>query len=72
MDRTKQLLQDAIKEAGGQTKFAEALGISQQGVSYLVTKAKNVSAEIAVAIDKATNGKIKKSDLRPDIFGDAA
>tara|TARA_R110000868_G_scaffold386807_1_gene655221 strand:- start:827 stop:1045 length:219 start_codon:yes stop_codon:yes gene_type:complete len=72
MKRAKRLLIAAVKEAGSQSKLADILGISQQGVSYIINHAETVSAEIAVRIDKFTNGKIKKADLRPDIFGDAA
>jgi len=72
MRYTKKLLMDAVKEAGSQSKLAEVLGISQQGVSYIINHADTVSAEIALRIDKFTKGKIRKADLRPDIFGDAA
>lgn len=72
MDRVKELLKDAVKAAGSQSKLAEVLGISQQGVSYIINHADSVPAEVAVAIDRFTNGKISKSALRPDIFGDAA
>lgn len=71
MTRTKELLKDAVKVVGSQTKLAQALGISQQGVSYIINHASTVPAEIAVGIDRLTNGKISKFDLRPDIFGDA-
>lgn len=72
MNRTKTLLRQAVAEAGSQSKLAEGIGLSQQGVSYLLTKSKSVSVEIAVAIDRFTKGKISKRALRPDIFGDAA
>lgn len=72
MNRAKKLLWDAVKAAGSQSKLAEVLGISQQGVSYIINHADAVPAEVAVAIDRFTKGKISKCDLRPDIFGDAA
>ena len=66
------LLLDAIKLAGSQSKLASAIGISQQGVSYILNQAGTISAEVAVAIERFSKGKIKKSELRPDIFGDRA
>lgn len=72
MNRTQKLIQQAVDEAGSQAALAKNIGITQQGVSYLLTRAKNVSVEIAVAIDRSTKGKISKAALRPDIFGDAA
>lgn len=68
----KSHIQRAVERAGSQKALAEALGISQQGVSYLMTDAKNISAEIAVAIDRYTNGEISKAALRPDLFSAAS
>jgi DNA-binding transcriptional regulator YdaS (Cro superfamily) len=65
-------LKELVSRSGSQKAFADALGISQQGVSYLLNDAKRVSAELAVAIDKHSNGEISKAELRPDLFGDAA
>lgn len=65
----RDLIESAIKALGSQEKLAEAIGISQQGVSYLLRHAPRVTAEVAVAIERATRGKVRRSDLRPDIFG---
>lgn len=64
-------IQEAVKIAGTQKALADAIGISQQGVSYLLTDAKDISPEIAAAIDRFTQGKISKSELRPDIWSAA-
>lgn len=72
MSKIKELLQEAVTEAGSQKNLAKVLGISQQGVSYILNHAIDVPAEVAVAIDRFTNGKISKEALRPDIFGEAA
>lgn len=67
--RTHQkLLQKAVDRAGSQKQLADAIGLSQQGVSYLLKHASRVSAEIAVAIDRFTDGEVPKEKLRPDIF----
>jgi DNA-binding transcriptional regulator YdaS (Cro superfamily) len=67
--RHRPLIERAIKALGSQQKLADAIGLSQQGVSYLLNDAPRVRAEIAVAIERATKGKISKKELRPDIFG---
>ena len=72
MSKTRALINLAIKIAGSQQKLAEALGLSQQAVSYYIVGEARVSAEVAVKIDKFTKGKISKAALRPDLFGDAA
>lgn len=62
------LIKRAISLLGSQQKLAELTGLSQQGVSYLLNQAPRVTAEVAVAIERATSGQIRKADLRPDIF----
>lgn len=64
----RDLIEQAILLAGSQKKLAEAIGLSQQGVSYLLNNATQVTAEAAVAIERATNGAITRRDLRPDLF----
>lgn len=68
MSNFKLHIQRAVEIAGTQKALAEAIGISQQGVSYLLTDAKDISPEIAAAIHKFTNGKVSKQILRPDIW----
>ena len=70
--RHRSLLKRAISIVGSQQKLANAVGLSQQGISYLLHVAPRVTAEVAVAIEKVTGGEITKRQLRPDIFGDGA
>lgn len=69
MGNQKKLIHQAVKMAGSQKKLASAVGLTQQGISYLLNSANRVSAETALAIDRFSNGKIPKEKLRPDIFG---
>lgn len=71
MEDVRTYIQKAIDKAGSQRALADAIGISQQSISYLVTDAKKVPAEVAVAIDKYTEGEVSKSDLRPDLWSAA-
>lgn len=72
MAKHKALVETAISIVGTQQKLAELIGLSQQGVSYLLNEADVVSAEVAIKIDRATGGKVSKEKLRPDLFGKAA
>lgn len=49
--------------------LARKLGIKQQNVSWWINKSKKVPAERCAAIERATNGAVRKEDLRPDVFG---
>lgn len=63
------LINKAINHYGSQAKLADAMGCSQQQISYLL-KAKSISAEMALKIDAATNGAVSKHQLRPDLKWD--
>lgn len=59
----------AIEIVGSQAKLADAVGVRQQTISKLLLGQRNkVSAEIAVGIHDATEGKVPKWRLRPDLF----
>lgn len=67
----KSLVAKAVKIAGSQQKLADALGCSQQHISYLLNDAQEITAEFALRMEKATGGKVSRHELRPDIFGAA-
>lgn len=58
----------AVELKGSQAKLAADANCSQQQIGYLLHEAKNISAEMAIAIDRATEGAVPKTALRPDIF----
>jgi DNA-binding transcriptional regulator YdaS (Cro superfamily) len=58
----------AISVHGSQAKLADAMGCSQQQISYLL-RAKAVSAKMALRIEQATNGTVSRHALCPEIFG---
>ena len=58
----------AVEIIGSQKKLAEAAGCEQQTISKLLNKQRGISAEMAVAIDRATSGAVPKHSLRPDLF----
>ena len=64
-------LQKAIEIVGSQAKLAEKIGVNQQLVSYWRNGSVNgVPPRFALAIEKATDGAVKRADLRPDIWDD--
>jgi DNA-binding transcriptional regulator YdaS (Cro superfamily) len=63
-------IQHAIELMGSQSKLATELGCTQQAISFLLSdRCKNISAEMAAKIDRATGGQVSKEKLRPDVFG---
>lgn len=61
------LIQAAVDLLGSQAKLATAMGCSQQQIAYLL-RAPRISAEMAAAVHSATDGKVPKHKLRPDVF----
>jgi DNA-binding transcriptional regulator YdaS (Cro superfamily) len=60
----------ADKERGAKAKFAEDLGITRTWLSLLIAQSVLPSAELAVRIEKLTKKKVKRSELRYDLFGE--
>lgn len=59
----------AINIVGGQKPLAEAIGTTQSQVWYWLNRSKRgVPGEMAPKIEEATNGAVKRHELRPDIF----
>jgi DNA-binding transcriptional regulator YdaS (Cro superfamily) len=56
----------AVEAAGSQAKFADAIGASQQLVSYWLSKKKMLPAEYVLPAEKSLG--ISRHDLRPDIY----
>lgn len=60
-------IETAIGLFGSEAKIARAIGYSQVMVNRVRNGAR-ISAEMAVAIDKATDRRVSKYELRPDLF----
>lgn len=61
-------LDKASNAMGSDAALARAIGMTRQAVSDMRRRGV-VSPEAAVAIEKATGGRVKRRDLRPDLFG---
>jgi len=62
-------IQWACAEAGGQLALGLKIGRPQQTISNWVKRG-YPPAHRCPDIEKATNGKVTRYDLRPDIFGE--
>lgn len=68
-------LRRAVEIAGGQKPLAEQIGTTQSQVWYWLERAKGKSppAEYVLPIEAATEGRVSRHDLRPDLYpGEAA
>jgi DNA-binding transcriptional regulator YdaS (Cro superfamily) len=64
--QTSALTRALAKFDNNQSRFAEAIGTSQQLVSYWVRKDRPIPAELVLKTEEATG--ISRHDLRPDIY----
>ena len=71
MHEKKSLLSDSVKRFGGQVKFGVKMGVSQQLVSYWVSKDKLPADRVieAEAVFVSAGIYVDRHDLRPDVFG---
>lgn len=65
---TKQHLKRAIAMVGGTTKLAELIGVNQPVVSNWLHPDRNVPPRRAIDIEYATDGKVTREDLCPELF----
>jgi len=60
-------LDKAIEIVGSQTSLASKLGVSPQAVQQWVIKKKPPASRV-LQIEKAVNGEVTRSELRPDLY----
>lgn len=59
-------LKKLISISGGQTKLAKLCGVTQKHVHYWLKK--RIPAERVIMLEKISNGRVKRHELRPDIY----
>lgn len=59
----------AIEVAGTQTALAEKIGATQGQVWQWSAGRKPIPAHRCIPIEEATEGRVTRYDLRPDVFG---
>jgi DNA-binding transcriptional regulator YdaS (Cro superfamily) len=62
----RELIEQAISILGSQAKLAAACGIKQSSI-WQAKETERCSAELAMAIEKATEGRVTAAELRPDL-----
>ena len=55
-------------EKHGRAELAEALQTSPAYVSQLASGHRRITAEMAIKIERATNGEVTRHELRPDLY----
>ncbi len=63
-ERRSWALKRAVALAGGLTALARGLGISPQAISQW----QQVPATRVLAVERATDGAVTRSELRPDLY----
>jgi len=61
-------IEKAISLSGSQSELARRVGV-RQGTLWKWLKKGIAPAEHVLAIERATNGKVTRYQLRPDVFG---
>jgi DNA-binding transcriptional regulator YdaS (Cro superfamily) len=59
----------AILLLGSQTRLGQVVGVSQSTVSWVALYGRQVPERWCIPIRRATRGRVKEGDLRPDLFG---
>ena len=67
-NNAKQNIQKAIDIAGGQTALAKLVGVQQPHVWNWLNRDARLPLERALAIERATMGKVSVAKLRPDLY----
>jgi DNA-binding transcriptional regulator YdaS (Cro superfamily) len=63
----RQAVTKAVAILGSEVKLAVACGVTQPAISKVKLHGR-ISARLALAVDRATNGRVSASDLRPDLW----
>lgn len=61
-------LQKAIDAVGTQAALAKALGVKPQHVWNWLNRDRRVPAEQVLPIESATDGRVTRHELRPDLY----
>lgn len=54
---------------GSKTEMCESIGITRTWLSLILNGSKQPSPQLCLKIEKYTKRKVRREELRPDIFG---
>ena len=60
---------EAVKIAGSQSALGRVIGRNQSTIHSWASGRTKVSPQFCADIERATGGKVRRCDLRPDVFG---
>ncbi len=66
--QVRQAISRAVAILGSEVKLAAACGVTQPAISKAKLQGK-ISARLALAMHRATAGRVPASELRPDLWG---
>lgn len=58
------------KPRGAKLAMAQKLGVSKTWMSLVISGRQMPSPTLSVAIERYTRGQVRRTTLRPDIFGE--
>jgi DNA-binding transcriptional regulator YdaS (Cro superfamily) len=61
-------LERAVAIVGSQSALARKLGLKQAHIWNWLNKTKRVPGEAVLGIEAATDGKVTRTELRPDLY----
>ena len=65
-------IEKAVQLCGSQKALAKKIDVTPVFVSQMVTGAKSIPARLCLPIENATENRVTRYELRPDIFGSAS
>jgi DNA-binding transcriptional regulator YdaS (Cro superfamily) len=65
-------IERAAEIAGGQAALAARISVSSSFISQMIRGTRPVPPKLCRAIEAATEGRVTREELRPDIFADTA
>lgn len=67
MSKIREVIISAIAKFGSEAKLADAAGVTQPAINE-AKRTGRVGPRLAIGLERATKGEIKRSDLRPDLW----
>lgn len=58
----------AVNRVGGQQALGKLIGVSQPSIHCWISGEFIISGEYAIPVEKATDGKVTRHQLRPDLY----
>ena len=68
MKKPNPQVQAFVTIVGGRKEAATKLDVTVAMIGHLITGERKVSPQMAIAIESASNGAIRRSALRPDLW----